>query len=104
MLDTSTSPGAASDEMRAPSDDRDPGDLLSDELALTCVDPGAHLQTELVRGLHDVPRTRDRPRGAVETAEEPVPGGVDLLTAVAGELPTNVDLVAREKIPPSPVT
>ena len=56
-----------------------PGHLSVDELALTGVHAGPYLEVELGDGFGDRARTADRPCGAVEGGEEPVPGRVLLL-------------------------
>lgn len=59
MLDTSTSPGAASAAIRAPGDTANPDDPAVGDLALAGVDPRPDLEIELTQGLTDVPRSPD---------------------------------------------
>ena len=72
MLDTSTSPGPASDEIRAPvGDDRDAGHLLADALALTTrVDTRPNTQIELRGAFDDRAGTGHRARRAFEPAQK----------------------------------
>jgi len=75
VLETSTSPGAASDEMRAPVCTAIPAPSIH-EFALASMQPGANLELEIAHPLDDRARTPDRPCGSVETCEEAIAGGV----------------------------
>jgi hypothetical protein len=67
------------------------------------VDSSADAEVELLRTAQDRPRTRHRTRGAVETAEEAVARGVDLLPAEAREVSPHILVVAGEQVSPCPV-
>jgi hypothetical protein len=67
---------------RNPSADVDgnPRDLVSDDLALSRVQSGAHLDPELAHRFDDRVRAANGADRAVERGEEAVPRGVDLVT------------------------
>ena len=56
------------------------------DLNLARVEPCADLDTEPLYGVTDRRCAADRSGGPVEGGEEPVAGGIDLLTAEAGQL------------------
>src|SRR5262249_26868670 len=57
---------------------RDSGNLAVDDLALACVEAGAHVDAELANGFGNRTGTADRARRPVERREEPVARRVDL--------------------------
>ena len=78
MLETSTSPGPASDEMRAPVETAIPAILPSRDLALAGVETGADLDPECRERIADRGGGLDSAGRPVEGGEEPVTGGVEL--------------------------
>src|SRR4029453_5466465 len=78
---------AGSGSFRDPSADvhGDPADLPVDHLALTGMEAGANLETELVDGLRDRSGAANRPCGPVERRKETVTGGVQLGAPEAGQ-------------------
>ena len=103
MLDTSTSPGPASEATRAPMCTAIPRDLVAAELALAGVQARAHVEAERATHVRDRPRAADRARRPVEGGEEPVAGRVDLAPAEALELATHERVVALEQLAPAAV-
>ena len=71
------------------------------QLAFAGVQRGAELEPKLADARDDRLGTADRARGTVEGREEAV--GVELLTAVPGELPANRRMMAREQVAPRAV-
>src|SRR5207248_920524 len=57
----------------------DPGDLVTEQLALAGVDAGAKLEPEVADGVADGESAANCTRGPVEGCEEAVPGGVHLV-------------------------
>src|SRR5687768_1982775 len=88
----------------SPGDHGDARELLADQLALARMDARTDLEVVLARAFDDSPRARDRPCGAVESTEEAVPGRVDLLATMNGQLPANVRVVAAHEISPRAVS
>jgi hypothetical protein len=64
----------------------DAAELRLEYLALTGVDAGANLETDIPDSRHDGLCAPDRPRRPVESGEKSVAGGVELSTVEAEEL------------------
>ena len=79
------------------------GDLAVDDLALSGVDTGSHLDSEFPHRLDDRARTRDRACGAVEASEESVAGRVDLDTTETEKLAPYGRMVLREQLAPAAI-
>ena len=84
-----------------PRDDRDTSDLLTDKFALARVDTRTDFKAELGRALHNPFRTRNRSRGTLEAAEEPVTGTVDLDPPMSTEFAAHTRVVTIEDISPA---
>ena len=97
--DTRISPGLGLGRNAGSDVDRDPGDLLADDLALAGVQAGADLEPELAYGGSDRLRAADCSDRPVEGGEEPVAGRVDLATAEAAELLADERVVAFDAAP-----
>src|SRR4051794_35675989 len=61
---------------------RDPAHILSSELDLACMQPGALLEAERRRGFGHLDRTTDAARGRIEDRQQPVAGRLDLATMI----------------------
>src|SRR6202035_2358862 len=83
--------------------DREPGELVAVDLALSRVDAGPDLQAESRHRVDDGTRTTDRARRTVECRQEPVACGVDLTTAEADELAPHGRMVGLEQLAPAAV-
>lgn len=92
-------------QRRDPSTDvhRDATELVTDNLALAGVNPGADVETETSNGLDDRTRSAGGPGRTVERGEEPVTGRIDLTPAEAGEVLAHHAMVRFEEITPPPV-
>ncbi|OBF85362.1 hypothetical protein A5791_02310 [Mycobacterium sp. 852002-51163_SCH5372311] len=82
----------------------DPAQVLAADLALTGVQPGAHLQTQGLHRIANRHRTADRALRAVEYRQKPVTGGVDLATPKPGQLCAHYRIMRIEQRMPLPVT
>ena len=86
VFDTSTSPGSARADTRAPMWTAIPRGSLFGQLDLARVQAGADVDSQLADGAGDRAGALDRSRGTVERREEAVPCRVDLAAAKASQL------------------
>ena len=78
----------------------DPADPAVDDLALARVDPGTDLEPQGADIVGYGARAADRAARPVEGGDEAVPGRVQLLSAIAGELLPDQRVVPGEQRPP----
>jgi hypothetical protein len=83
--------------------DGDSAHLAFDHLALTGVQAGTDLQTQLFHRLGDRAGAADRSSRPVEAGEEPVTGRIELPSVIADELSTDDRVVPLEELAPCPV-
>ncbi len=103
VLETSTSPGAASEAMRAPVCTAIPATFPSTSSHSPGVQSGPHLESELAHRLDDGAGTPDRPCRPVETGEEAIACGVHLPAAEARELAAHDRMVVLEQLTPGAI-
>ena len=83
--------------------DGDSAHLAFDHLALTGVQAGTDLQTQLLHRLGDRAGAADRSSRPVEAGEETVTGRIELRSVIADELSTDDRVVPLEELAPCPV-
>ena len=103
VLETSTSPGAASDETRASIETAMPADLAVRDFAFAGVEPGPDLELE-PPATNRGSRRPQAPLGQVlERGENPSSGGVELAALEPCELSSDDRVVPLEQRPPGRV-
>jgi len=81
----------------------DPGELVTDLLALAGVHAAANFEAELADALRDRACAHDRARWSVECGEETVAGVVDLAAAVQVKLTADARVMTLEQVGPAAV-
>jgi hypothetical protein len=82
---------------------REPSELLSDQLALAGVKSDADPQPEQGHGLADCGSAPNGLRGPIEAREEPVSGGIDLAPSETLEFLADNELKALEELLPAAI-
>src|SRR5207302_9396964 len=82
----------------------DPRHLVLVQLALSRVDAGANIQSQLAHAFNHLLGTADRPRRSVESGEEAVARGVPLLAAKPKQGAANDGVVALQQLAPAAVS
>ena len=104
VLETSTSPGPASEEMRAPIETAMPTILPSLTSHSPVWRPARTSRPIAAQRLAEGGGGLDGPRGPIECREEPVPGRVELAAMESGELATDDRVMALEQLTPGGVS